>query len=115
MAEDGVGEPCVGSPVCGGDVRGGDGSGGRPALAATATPDRLAPPRVHAILVLDLLAALSGGGRGRATLRGAPAPQAGGRSRGGGGILDHLLQGGALPQRVQAGAAAAWRKTRGQC
>lgn len=46
---------------------------------------------------------------------GAPASQAGGRGCGGCGRdrrggLHHLLQGGALPQRVQSGAAASWGK-----
>lgn len=82
-------------------------------MAAAASPDCLTPPHVHAVLVLDLLATLTGGRGGRATVGGAPASQARGRSCGGGGrgrrgALDHLLQGGALPQRVQAGAAATW-------
>lgn len=83
MAKDRVGKPCSGSPIYSTDVRGGDGSGCRPALAAASSPDSLTPPCVHAILVLDLLAALTGGGRGRATVCGAPASQTGGRSRGG--------------------------------
>lgn len=118
MAKDRVGKPCSGSPIYSSEVRGGDGSGCRPALAAAASPDSLTPPCVHAILVLDLLAALTGGGGGRASVGGAPASQAGGRGGGGGGGrgrrggLDHLLQGGALPQRVQAGTAAAWGENR---
>lgn len=119
MAKDRVGKPCSGSPIYSSDVRGGDGSGCRPALAAAASPDSLTPPCVHAVLVLDLLAARTGSGGGRATVGGAPASQAWGRSGGGSGRgrrggLDHLLQGGALPQRVQAGAAAACEKTRAE-
>lgn len=114
MAKDRVGKPCSGSPIYSSD-----GSGCRPALAAAASPDSLTPPCVHAILVLGLLAALTGSGGSRATVGGASASQAGGRSRGCSGrgrrgSLDHLVQGGALPQRVQAGAAAAWGKSRAE-
>lgn len=114
MAKDRVGKPCSGSPIYSSD-----GSRCRPALAAAASPDSLTPPCVHAILVLGLLAALTGGGGSRATVGGASASQAGGRSRGCSsrgrrGSLDHLVQGGALPQRVQAGAAAAWGKARAE-
>lgn len=114
MAKDRVGKSCSGSPIYSSD-----GSRCRPALAAAASPDSLTPPCVHTILVLGLLAALTGGGGSRATVGGASASQAGGRSRGCSGrgrrgSLDHLVQGGALPQRVQAGAAAAWGKTRAE-
>lgn len=110
LGEDRGGKPRSGSPIYS------DGSGCRPALAAAASPDSLTPPRVHAVLVLDLLAALSCTGWGRATVGGAPASQARSWSRGSGGgrgwrsALHHLLQGGALPQRIQAGAAATWSK-----
>lgn len=85
MAKDRVGKPCSGSPIYSSDVRGRDGSGCRPALAAAASPDSLTPPRVPAVLVLDLLAALPGGRRGRAPMGGAPASEARGRGRDGGG------------------------------
>lgn len=110
VAKDRVGKPCRWSPIYSSD-----GSGCRPALAAAASPHSLTPPRVQTLLLLDLLAARTAAGGGCATVGGAPASQAGGRSRGGRGRdrrggLHHLLQGGALPQRVQTGAAASWGK-----
>lgn len=101
-AKDRVEKPCSGSPIYSSGVRGVGGAGRRPALAAAASPDSLTPPRVQAVLVLALLAAVAGGSRGRAPVGGAPANQAGRRSGGGvgrgrRGCLDRLLQGGALP------------------
>lgn len=115
MAEDRVGESCRGVPVYSSEVGGGDGSGSRPALvtAASHPSDGLTPPRVHAVLVLDLQAG-GGRGRGRTSVGGASASQTGGRSSDGRsqrGALDHLVhlvQDGALPQRVQTGAATSW-------
>lgn len=115
MAKDRVGKPCCGSPIYSTGLRDGAGSGCRPALVAAASPESLTPPRVHDILVLDLLVALAGSGRGGAAVGGASASQARSwSSRGGGwgrrGGLYCLIQGGALRQMVQAGAGAAWRK-----
>lgn len=111
VAKDRVGKPCSGSPIYGSD-----GSGCRPALAAAASPDCLTPPCVHSVLVLGLLATLTGGRGSRASMGGASTSQARNWSCGcsGGGwwrSWDHLVQSGALPQRVQAWAAPAWRKT----
>ncbi len=85
LAKHRVGKPCSGSPIYSSDVRGGDGSGCRPALAAAASPDSLTPPRVHTVLLLHLLTALTTAGRGWTTMGGAPASQAGGGGCGSGG------------------------------